>query len=232
MVGRFVQQQNVRTLGQGPGNVNALQNLAAAQSKMGDKKGSLATIQKLIKLDPTPARWRALLVDLKSTPMSRDSKLALYHLMRETGNLTTAADVQEFAKLAIVAGQAGVAADVVKTASAAGVLPAGDPMTSKLVDAAVKRQAATLAGAPAAAKAPATALSAGNAFLGAGQYPQAIAAFTTAQKGPNAAEATLFKGVAQIRAGQAAAARQSFKAVPAGPASEIAALWDLYASTK
>ena len=215
-----------------PNNVNALQNLAAAQSKMGDKKGSLATIQKLIRLDPTPARWRALLVDMKSGAMSRDSKLALYHLMRETGNLTTAADVQEFAKLAIVAGQPGVAADVVKTAGGSGVLPATDPMTAKLVEAAAKRQAAALAAAPAGAKNPTTALAAGNAFLGAGQYPQAIAAFTTAQKGPNAGEAALFKGIAQIRAGQAAAARQSFKAVPAGSASEIAGLWDLYASTK
>ena len=215
-----------------PNNVNALQNLAAAQSKMGDKKGSLATIQKLIRLDPTPARWRALLVDMKSGSLSRDAKLGVYHLMRETGNLTTAADVQEFAKLAIVAGQAGVAADAVKAAGASGVLPAGDPMTTKLVEAAAKRQTAALAAAPAGAKNPATALAAGNAYLGAGQYPQAIAAFTTAQKGPNAGEAALFKGIAQVRSGQTAAARQTFKSVPAGPNTEVAGLWDLYASTK
>ena len=215
-----------------PNNVNALQNLAAAQSKMGDKKGSLATIQKLIRLDPTPARWRALLVDMKSGSLSRDAKLGVYHLMRETGNLTTAADVQEFAKLAIVAGQSGVAADAVKAASASGVLPAGDPTTAKLVEAATKRQAAALAAAPAGAKSPATALAAGNAYLGAGQYPQAIAAFTTAQKGPNAGEAALFKGIAQVRSGQTAAARQTFKSVPAGSNTEVAGLWDLYASTK
>jgi tetratricopeptide (TPR) repeat protein len=219
-------------LAKNPNNPALLQNLAGAQFKMGDKKAYIGTIQKLIRLDPTPARWRALLIDMKAQPMSRDSKLALYHLMRETGNLTTAADVQEFAKVAIVGGQPGVAADVVKTASASGVLPAGDAMTGKLVEAAAKRQAAALAAAPNAAKSPNTALAAGNAFLGAGQYPQAIAAFTTAQKGPNPGEAALFKGIAQLRGGNVAAAKATFGAVPAGSVSEIAGLWQLYASTK
>lgn len=219
-------------LAKNPNNPALLQNLAGAQFKMGDKKAYIGTIQKLIRLDPTPARWRALLIDMKAQPMSRDSKLALYHLMRETGNLTSAADVQEFAKVAIVGGQPGVAADVVKTASASGVLPAGDAMTGKLVEAAAKRQAAALAAAPNAAKSPNTALAAGNAFLGAGQYPQAIAAFTTAQKGPNPGEAALFKGIAQLRGGNVAAAKATFGAVPAGSVSEIAGLWQLYASTK
>ncbi len=215
-----------------PNNATALQNLAGAQFKMGDRKAYLATIQKLIRLDPTPARWRALLSDMRSSPMSRDAKLGLYHLMRETGNLTTAADVQEFAKIAIVAGQSGVAAQAVREASASGVLPAGDGMTAKLIEAAGKRQAAALAQAPKQVKSPATALAAGNAYLGAGLYPQAIAAYTVAQKGPNAAEASLFKGIAQEQAGQYPAARASFKAVPAGGYSEIAGLWDLFTSTK
>lgn len=215
-----------------PNNPAALQNLANAQFKMGDKKAYIGTIQKLIRLDPTPARWRALLLDMKAAPMSRDAKLGLYHLMRETGNLTTAADVQEFAKIAIVSGQPGVAADVVKAAGASGVLPPGDAMTNRLIEASAKRQAAAIAGAPAAAKSPATAMTAGHAYLGAGQFPQAVAAYTTAQKGPSGGEAALFKGISQVRAGQMAAARQSFKAVPAGPYSEIAGLWDLYAATR
>ncbi len=215
-----------------PNNPAALQNLANAQFKMGDKKAYIGTIQKLIRLDPTPNRWRALLLDMKASPMSRDAKLGLYHLMRETGNLTTEADVQEFSKLAIVGGQPGVAADAVKAAQEAGVLTVADGMNNRLIEASAKRQAAALASAPAGAKSPTTALAAGNAFLGAGQYPQAVAAFTTAQKGPNAAEATLFKGIAQVRAGQAPAARQTFKSVPAGSLSEIAGLWELYASTK
>lgn len=219
-------------LAKNPNNPALLQNLAGAQFKMGDRKAYLATIQKLIRVDPTPARWRALLVDMKAAPMSRDSKLALYHLMRETGNLTTAADVQEMAKIAIVAGQPGVAADVVREASASGVLPAGDAMTARLVEASAKRQAAAMAAAPNQAKSPNTALAAGHAFLGAGQYPQAIAAYTTAQKGPNPGEAALFKGIAQARSGNPSAAKATFGAVPAGSVSEIAGLWQLFASTK
>lgn len=219
-------------LARSPNNPALLQNLAGAQFKMGDKKAYVATIQKLIRVDPTPNRWRTLLVDVKSGSLSRDAKLGVYHLMRETGALTSPQDVQEFAKIAIVSGQPGVAADVVRTASAGGVLPAGDAMTGKLAEAAGKRQAAALAQAPAQGRAPASALAAGHAYLGAGQYPQAIAAYTTAQKGPAAAEATLFKGIAQVRAGQTAAARTTFGAVPAGSMSEVASLWQLYTTTR
>jgi tetratricopeptide (TPR) repeat protein len=215
-----------------PNNTAALQNLAGAQFKMGDRQAYLATVQKLVRLDPTPSRWAALLNDMKSAPMSRDAKLGLYHLMRETGTLTSGTDIQEFAKIAIVAGQPGVAASVVKAGSASGALPASDPMTSKLVDAAGKRQAIAIATAPTQAKTPATALAAGHAFFGADQLPQAIAAYSTAATGPRSAEAALFKGIAQLKSGQTAAAKASFAAVPAGGYTDLAGLWALYASTK
>ena len=215
-----------------PNNLGYLTNLAGAQFKMGDRKAYLATTTKLVRLDPSPARWKALLVDMKGSALSRDAKLALYHLMRETGNLTSVADVQDFAKIAIVGGQPGIAQDVVQKAAAGGVLPAGDAMTTKLAEAAGKRQQAALAQAPAQDGNPAAAYASGNAFLGASMYPQAIQAYTVAQKGPNAADAALFKGIAQLRGGNAAAAKASFAAVPAGSLTDIAALWSLYASTR
>ncbi len=215
-----------------PNNLGYLTNLAGAQYKMGDQKAYLATTTKLVRLDPSPARWKALLVDMKSGTMSREAKLALYHLMQQTGNLTSVNDVQDFAKIAIVGGQPGMAQSVVKTAMDSGVMPAGDPMAGKIVQAAGKRQEAALAQAPSQDGNPAAAFAAGNAFLGAGMYPQAIQAYTVGQKGPNAADSTLFKGIAQLRSGNAAAAKASFGAVPAGPLSDIAALWSLYASTR
>jgi tetratricopeptide (TPR) repeat protein len=215
-----------------PSNLGYLTNLAGAQFKMGDRKAYLATTTKLVRLDPSPARWKALLVDMKGGTMSREAKLALYHLMLQTGNLTSAADVQDFAKIAIVAGQPGVAQTVVQQASASGVLPAGDAMTAKLTQAAGKRQEAALAQAPAQDGNPAAAFAAGNAFLGANMYPQAIQAYTVGQKGPNAADSALFKGIAQLRAGNAAAARTTFASVSTGPLADIAALWSLYASTR
>lgn len=221
-------------LAKNPNNLQALQNLAGAQFKMGDKKAYLATTAKLVRLDPTPARWKALLVDAKSQPLSPTAKLGLYHLMQQTGNLSTPNDVQDFAKVAIISGQSGVATEAIEKASAAGVLPANDTMSTRIVDAAKKRQAAAMAAAAKAAQSPATALAAGNAYLGANQYPQAISAFTVAEKGPKAAEATLFKGIAELRSGKAAAAKSSFSSVAnnGGALSEIGGLWQLYASTR
>ena len=219
-------------LARNPNNPSVLQNLAGVQFKMGDKKAYLATTEKLIKLDPTPERWRALLLDVKNQKLSNQSKLALYHLMQETGNMTNPADVQDFAKIAIVSNQAGVAANVLKTAGEKGVIKPDDAMNARMMQAAGQRQAQAISGAPAAAKAPATALDAGNAFIGAGQYPQAVAAFTTAEKGPKAAEASLFKGIAQVRAGNVSAARTTFTGLNSGDLGEVAGLWQLYTSTK
>ena len=126
----------------------------------------------------------------------------------------------------------GLAASVLKTASEKGVIKADDAMSARMLQAAGQRQARAIAGAAAAAKSPTTALDAGNAYSGAGQYPQAIAAFTTAEKGPNAAEATMFKGIAQVRSGNVAAAKGSFGNVNSGDMGEVAGLWQLYTSTK
>jgi tetratricopeptide (TPR) repeat protein len=86
-----------------------LQNLANVQYKLDDKKGYLATTTRLIKVDPSPARWRALLVDLKNESMPSEAKLALFELMSQTNNVTKPEDYQEFAKLAIIENQPGVA---------------------------------------------------------------------------------------------------------------------------
>lgn len=212
-------------------SVTNLSNLAGAQARSGDRAGYLATSERIVRLDPRPETWRRLLVDMKNTPMPAEGKLALYHLMQATGTLTNANDVQDFAKVAIVRNQPGVAAAAVQAAQKSGAIPAGDAMATRLVQAASQRQGPALAQAAAQARSPGTALQAGGAYLGAGQYPQAAAAFGVARKGPAAAEATLFQGIAQIRAGQTAAARQTFAAVPNGALKDVANLWDLYART-
>lgn len=214
-----------------PNNLNYLTNLAGAQFKAGDREAYLATTQKLVRLDPSPNRWKVLLNQLKATPMSRDAKLALYHLMRDTGTLTDERDVQELAKLAIVSGQPGIAVDVVKAATSAGTMDAND-MSNRLIEAGTKRQEAAMTAAPGQAKSPDTALNAGNAFIGAGMFPQAIAAYTVAQKGPKASQAALFKGIAQVRAGDNAEARKTFQTIDEGGMKDIAELWALYAATK
>ena len=208
-----------------------LENLAGAQYKSGDKKGYIATTTRLIKVDPSPARWKTLLINLAQTPMTPDAKLALFHLRAQTGSLDRNEDYLEFAKLALVAGQAGTAKDVLAKAGTAGT----DAMSIRLAQAATQMAAKSAADAPKLAGSPATALKGGNAYLGLGQYGPAIAAYdkAAAAGGSDVDTAKLFKGIAQIKAGQTGAAKASFASVAeTSPVRDIATMWGLYATTK
>ncbi len=207
-----------------------LSNLAAAQYKSGDKKAYLATTEKLIRVDPSPARWNALLLDLKNAQMSREAKLALYELMRQTGNIRQPADFQEYAKLAIVAQQPGVAKSALDQARAANAIGASDSMTTRLIEAAGQRAAEAQAGLGRLPPTPAGQLMAGNTYFGMGDYAKAAAAYA---KAPPSDANKLQLGIAQVKAGQTAAAKASFGAIPDGSqVRDIANMWSLYASTK
>jgi tetratricopeptide (TPR) repeat protein len=162
--------------------------------------------------------------------MRPESKLALYHLMNATGTIDRPEDYNEFAKLALVANQPGIAeAALAKSGGAT------DAMSQKLVQAASSMNAKAATEAPKLAANPATALRGGSAFLGLGQYPQAIAAFdkAIAANGNDADQARVFKGIAALKAGNAGLAKQSFASVSdKNGMKDIADLWTLYASTK
>jgi tetratricopeptide (TPR) repeat protein len=207
-----------------------LENLAGAQFKSGDKKAYLATTTRLIKLDPSPSRWKALLTDLQGQNMRTEAKLALYHLMMTTGTLARPQDWQDFARLAMINGQAAVAkAALDKTGGGT------DPMSVKLAAAAASGVAKEGTEAVKLSAAPATAFKGGNAWLGLNDYGKAIAAYdkSIAANGPDADYARVFKGIAAAKAGQKAAAVASFKAVgEKSGMQDVANLWGLYASTR
>ncbi|TFU03471.1 hypothetical protein EUV02_09900 [Polymorphobacter arshaanensis] len=208
-----------------------LSSLASAQYKAGDKAGYLATTTKLIKVDSSPERWKALLTNFMQTSMRPEARLASFYLMQQTGAIDRPVDWLDFGKLAIVNNQPGTAVAVLPKA---GDL-SGDPMSAKLMTAASSRAAPALAAAPKQAANPATALQAGNAFLGAGQYPQAAAAYATAVKagGATADQARVYGGIALVKAGNLGAAKAQFAAVdPKSYMKDIADLWALYVSTK
>ena len=188
-----------------------LENLAGAQYKAGDKTAYLATTTRLIKVDPSPARWQTLLSDLRSHPMRPE-------------------DFSEFAKLALVANQAGIAQGALGKAGAA-----TDAMSQKMVQAAGSMTAKAAVEAPKLAANPATALRGGNAFLGLGQNAQAITAYdkAIAVNGNDADQARVFKGIAALKAGNASVAKQSFASVgEKNGMKDIAQLWSLYATTR
>jgi tetratricopeptide (TPR) repeat protein len=208
-----------------------LENLSAAQYKAGDKAGYLATTEKLIRVDSSSGRWNTLLNAFRQNPMRPEAKLAMFHLMDATGNLSKTEDFTEFSKLALVAGQSGVA----KTTLARGNVVGSDPMSQKMAQAADMMAAKAVAEAPKLAANPATALKGGHEFLGLGQYAKAIQAFdkTIAANGKDADQAKLFKGIAALKSGNAALGKASFAAVSeANGLKDIAHLWSLFAQTR
>ncbi len=208
-----------------------LENLAGAQYKAGDKKAYLDTTEKLVRVDSSPARWKTLLVEQQKNQMSPQAKLALFHLMATTNNISRPEDYQEFAKLAIVNYQPGIAHTVL---TQAGGSVTSDPMTAKLAEVAAQRAAAAGTQALKLAANPATAARAGGAYLGLGQYAAAAAAYgkAVAAGGNGADSARVFEGIAQVKGGLASAAKATFAAVPdSSGMKDIAQLWQLYAST-
>lgn len=207
-----------------------LENLATAQYRSGDKKGYLATTEKLIRVDSSPARWKTLLVNFQQNPMRPEAKLALYHLMSATNTIDRPTDYAEFAKLALVANQAGIAQGALAKSGAA-----TDAMSQKLAQAAAGMTAKAPAEAPKLAATAATAVRGGNAYLGLGQNAQAIAAYdkAIAANGSDADQARVYKGIAALRAGNAALAKQAFGSVTdKNGMKDIADLWTLFASTR
>ena len=207
-----------------------LENLSGAQFKSGDKAGYLATTQRLIKVDASPKRWKVLLTNFQQNNMRTEAKLALYHLMLTTGAIDRASDYQDFARLALLNGQAAVAKTALDKAGGG-----TDAMSQKLAAAAASMISKEGPEAVKLSASPATAFKGGNAFLGLNEYAKAIAAYDKAigANGLDADYARVFKGIAQVKGGQKAAGITTFKAVnEKSGMKDIADLWSLYAASR
>lgn len=207
-----------------------LENLAGAQYKAGDKAGYLATTTRLIKIDGSPARWKTLLTNFQQNNMRSEAKLALYHLMNATGAMSRKEDFHDFAKLAMINGQAAVAKEAL---AKSGIT--NDPMDQKLAAAAAAGVAKEGPEAVKLSANAATAFKGGNAWLGVGDYAKAIAAYdkAIAANGADADFARVFKGIAQVKAGQRPAAVATLKPVAdKSGMKDIADLWTLYATSR
>jgi tetratricopeptide (TPR) repeat protein len=207
-----------------------LENLAGAQYKSGDKAGYLATTEKLVKSDSSPARWQALLSNFRQNPMRPEAKLAMYHLMNATGSISRPEDYQEFAKLALVAGQAGIAKQALAKANLG-----DDAMSKHLGEATDKMVNESAAQAPKLASDAHTAFRGGGAYMAMGDYAKAIAAYdkVIAGGGLAADQARVFKGIAALKAGNVKLGKDAFEEVSdKGGMQEIAHLWSLYAQTR
>lgn len=207
-----------------------LEGLAGAQYRAGDKAGYLETVEKLIRIDPSPSNWKALLYNLRGETMPASAKLGLYMLIDATGNLTSPAEFNEYVQLAATNGAPGLGFQAMKAGIEKGKLPndARTQNTLKGVETRAKQAQAQVA-KQAASKNPADLITAGKTYYGLGQYDVAAATFA---KAGNTPEALLLKGIAQVRAGQGAAAKATLASVKAPGYSDVASLWSLYSSTK
>lgn len=218
---------------------NLLENLASAQYKLEQTDEYLATVERLIRIDPTPSRWSRLLNNLKSDLTTRDAQLALYKLLGQTNNLNRPEDYIEFAKFAMVAEQPGVARGIVQQGIDNEALAAEDPQVQRIVQQSEQRMQQIEADFPNLKPGPEGYYRMGNALFGAENYRAAAVAYYRSyqqQEGilnaPYKNQALIGLGISALRAGENAVAQRAFEMVEDDSAfNEVAALWSLYAET-
>jgi len=215
-----------------------LQLLANIASKTGDRAAYVAGIERLVAYYPKKEYWVDLLRRLEAKPgFSNRLTLDLYRLRAATKTLDTPNEVVEMAQLALQQRQAGEAKKLLDEAFASGLLGKGSE---------AERQKRLLAlASERAAEAPtqlqqgeveglASAdgndlVNVGLAYTGLGQYEKGIALIQQGiAKGKlkRADEARLHLGIAYLRAGQKAKARETFKSVSGTDGTaDLARLW-------
>lgn len=207
-------------------------------------KQTLGIIEKLVRYYPNENYWGAMLSGLKNQATSDASKFQLYRLMLSVGILKDANDYIEMAQLANNFGYPGEANNVLDAGFAKGVLGTGPGKDrEERLRATIKKAAEADKGSLPALEKKASAAatgqddaSLGEAYLGYGQYPQAIEALERGiKKGGLKKEdqAEIALGIAYLRSNQADKARASFKQVTGdSDLGRIASLWGLHASAK
>ena len=215
-----------------------LQLLANIASKTGDRAAYVAGIERLVAYYPKKEYWVDLLRRLEAKPgFSNRLTLDLYRLRAATKTLDSPNEVVEMAQLALQQKQAGEAKKLLDDAFASGLLGKGaEAERQKRLLALASERAAEAPTQLKQAEAEAMAsgdgldlVNVGFAYTGLGQFEKGIALMQQGiAKGKlkRTDEANLHLGIAYLRAGQKAKAREAFKAVSGTDgAADLARLW-------
>ena len=215
-----------------------LQLLANIASKTGDRAAYVAGIERLVAYYPKKEYWVDLLRRLEAKPgFSNRLTLDLYRLRAATKTLDSPNEVVEMAQLALQQKQAGEAKKLLDEAFASGLLGKGTEAErqKRLLALATERAAeapAQLKQAEAEALASADGsdlVNVGFAYTGLGQHDKGIALMQQGIKQgklKRVDEANLHLGIAYLRAGQKAKARETFKLVGGTDGTaDLARLW-------
>lgn len=224
-----------------PIDEQSLQFLANIAVKQKDEAGYVAAVEKLVRYHPKAEYWQDLILRMQKKPGFNRDRLSLdvYRLMLAAGVLTRGEDYVEMAQLALGDNIPGEAKAILNKGFAAGLLGTGaDAERHKRLLAMAEKQAAddqkTLAASEkevdaAASGGPAVRL--GDAYAGHGQYQKAAVWFEKGlKKGglKQPEDARLHLGIAYLKAGDAARAKQTLGAVKGGDGqADLARLWQL-----
>lgn len=211
------------------------------QKKLNDRAGEQETIKKLVRHFNKPDDWNTLLNAARGRGSDRIN-LGYFRLMREAGVLKRDRDYFEFAQLAMdeKVGNAPVeAVQIIEEGIQKGILKSDDKAQQgrydRLLQAAKERAAASKQSLPQLAKQTEAAangqadVALGQAYLGAGDYDNAVTALQRGIKRGGVTdinEAQTALGYAYLKKGQKDQARQAFRAVKKD--SEWAALAELW----
>ncbi|KVE28264.1 hypothetical protein WS67_09730 [Burkholderia singularis] len=204
-----------------------LQLLGTCAQKLKDGATYRDSLVKLVAYHPNPAYWDQLVTSIRSKPGYLSSlDLDIYRLRRATGTLTGVDAYMEMTQLALVAGTAAEAKQVIDQGFSSGVLgkDAGAEREKRLQALTAKR-----AQTPADNPNPVAPIDAGMNLVFAGQAKQGLAAMEAViAKGglEHPDEARLRLGEAYYFAGDKARAVQIFRSVQGSDGSaDIARLW-------
>lgn len=236
-VGKWIADQERR--GQRP-RENAIQMYVTACMRLKDEACTATGFEKLVTYYPNPAGWANLMQSLFA---SRNDAAAFnaYRLAVDVGAMGGGRDYTEMAQRAIENGVPAEAQSVLQVAFERKVFTETRDIerNTRLLNAAKERAATAKAGLAkqaseaAAAKTGDAAVKLGQAHMSFGDHANAVKAIESGiAKGglTNAGEAQLVLGIAQLRAGNKAAAAKSFGAVKGDADLErVAKLWALRA---
>ena len=208
---------------------------AALALEAKDNAEASTWLNRLIAAYPNATNWRDTLVVYRDgVNLSTPENLDLMRLMRQVGALKSERDYGEYVDAADPRRLPGEVVAVIDEAQANGV--AGSTYLAEQKTAAqgnIRADKAGLAGAAKDARAAGTGKNAAvtaDAYLGYGDYPQAIELYTAALEkgGVDADEVHTHRGIARAQSGDKAGAMEDFNAVQNGNRKAIAQYWMLY----
>jgi hypothetical protein len=221
-----------------------LQLLANCYASLKDDAAYLGTLERLVRLDPKPEYWTALVRSVPRKPgFAERLRLDLDRLALATGTMTEPAQYTDMAELALLAGAPGEAQAVLDQGYRTGILGTGPeaPRQAKLRDyaaQAVAEDRATLAqrAQQSGSRDAAAQLKLGVDFLGYGENDKAIALIQSAlTKGRLAHpdDATIDLAIASLRAGRREMALSLLREVHGSDGTaDLARLWSIFATER